>query len=67
VRVKGDYEKDAAAVRAAFGNVKIVTAPGVSGEFGFVTDEMTEKLFNTKAAAFDVVNRIRIDKTVLNV
>jgi hypothetical protein len=44
-----------------------VTAPGVSGEFGFVTDEMTEKLFNTKAAAFDVVNRIRIDKTVLNV
>ena len=65
VRVKGDPDKDADAVREAFGDVDIVTVDGVVGEFGFVTEDMTEMAFNETIASFDMINRIRIDKTVL--
>ena len=65
VRVKGDPDKDADAVREAFGDVDIVTVDGVVGEFGFVTEDMTEMAFNETIAGFDMINRIRIDKTVL--
>lgn len=65
VRIKGDADKDADAVRAAFGDVKIVTVDGIVSEFGIVTEEMSERAFDEAAAKFDVVGRIRIDKTVL--
>lgn len=64
-RIKGDADKDADAVRAAFGNVRIVTVDGIVNEFGIVTEEMSESAFDAAAAKFDVVGRIRIDKTVL--
>ncbi len=48
-------------VSELFGSVERIDA-GVDGEFGFVTDEMTEKEFSQKAAALDgFVARIRLD------
>ena len=65
VRIKGDASKDADAVKAAFGDVSVITVDGIEGEFGFVIGEMTEKAFNEAAKKFSVINRIRIDKTIL--
>ena len=65
VRINGDASKDADAVKAAFGDVSVITVDGIEGEFGFVTGEMTEKAFNEAAKKFSVINRIRIDKTIL--
>ncbi|MDD6845357.1 MAG: homoserine dehydrogenase [Clostridia bacterium] len=65
VRIKGDASRDADAVKAAFGDVSVITVDGIEGEFGFVTGEMTEKTFNEAAKKFSVINRIRIDKTIL--
>lgn len=64
VRVKGDVS-DTAKVNAAFGDVVTVTVDGLSGEFGFVTGEMTEKAFNEAAAKVEMISRIRIDDTKL--
>lgn len=58
VRVSAD-QKDK--VLAAFGNVSQVDA-GITGEFAFVTDKMTEKAFDEKTAALDgIINRIRLE------
>ena len=65
VRINGDASKDADAVKAAFGDVSVITVDGIEGEFGFVTGEMTEQAFNEAAKKFSVINRIRIDKTIL--
>lgn len=65
VRINGDASKDADAVKAAFGDVSVITVDGIEGELGFVTGEMTEKAFNEAAKKFSVINRIRIDKTIL--
>ena len=46
---------------AAFGSVSVVEAD-VSGEFAFVTDEMSEKEFNEKAEAAGIISRIRIEE-----
>lgn len=62
VRVKGD---DTDAVKAEFGDVKIVKVPEITGEFGFVTGMMTEKAFKEAAEKFEVINRIRLDHTKL--
>ena len=58
VRVPAE-EKDAAV--AAFGNVKEVKAEGVTGEFAFVTEKMTEAAFIEKSAKVTVKNRIRVE------
>ena len=52
-------EKEAAV--AAFGEVKEVTAEGVSGEFAFITKKMPEALFQEKCAKITVKNRIRVE------
>ena len=62
VRVKGD---DEAAAKAAFGNIEVVKVEGIDGEFGFVTAEMSEKAYKEAAAKVEVINMIRLDKTVL--
>lgn len=49
---------DKAAVEAAFGNVEYVTVEGLN-EVAFVTDKMTEGAFDEKAAALDVIYRLR--------
>lgn len=58
VRVSDDKEKDAI---AAFKSVKAVKAD-VPGEFAFVTDVMSEKEFNCKAAQVGIISRIRVEE-----
>lgn len=63
VRIKGNenFEKAKEKLQA----VETVTVDGLEDEFGLVTAEMTEKAFAEAAAEFNVVNRIRLDKTVI--
>ena len=61
VRVKGDAQADAAAVKALFGPVDLVDA-GVEGEFGFVTVSLSEAEYAERAAKTDaILNRIRVE------
>lgn len=46
-------------IARVFGQVQLVDA-GISGECGFVTDPMTEKEFEEKAAQIQVISRIRL-------
>ncbi len=58
VRVTGE---DKAAVENTFGSVTYVSAEGVTGELGFVTESMTEAEFEQKADALGtVVQTIRV-------
>ena len=50
--------------REVFGDVEEVMLPasaGVVGEFAFVTEKMTEREFEEKAAQMTVLNRIRTE------
>lgn len=61
VRVKGDAQADAAAMKALFGPVDLVDA-GVEGEFGFVTGSLSEAEYAERAAKTDaILNRIRVE------
>ena len=54
-------EADEAAVKAAFGEVELVHADGISGEMGFVTGNMTEAAYEEKAAKLGkVLQMIRL-------
>lgn len=64
VRVKGNVS-ETAEVEEAFGRVETVTVDGVDGEFGFVTEAMSEQAFAKACEQVNVINRIRIDETVL--
>lgn len=58
VRVSNTCSKES--VEKTFGTVIYVTADGVQGEYGFVTDYMTEKAFNENIEKLDgVITRIR--------
>lgn len=46
---------------AAFGKVKEVTAEGVTGEFAFVTEKMTEEAFAEQSKKVTIKNRIRVE------
>ena len=61
VRIDGDENDKIGTVKAAFGDVQIVKAPGVNGEFGFVTREMSEKDYAGCAVKVDgIKGMIRI-------
>lgn len=61
VRVKGTPETELAKVQAVFGNVQPVIVADVDGEFGFVTEEMTEAEYKAKAESFgEVLGMIRV-------
>ena len=64
VRVKGNVS-DLSAVNAAFGNVQTVTVDGIDGEFGFITEPMSERAFAEEAKKIDMIHRIRIDETTI--
>lgn len=50
-----------AAVKESFGEVEFVKAEGVTGELGFVTEQMTEAEFEEKAAKLSgILQMIRI-------
>lgn len=64
VRVKGNVSA-LSAVNAAFGNVQTVTVDGIDGEFGFITEPMSERAFAEAAKKIDMIHRIRIDETTI--
>lgn len=60
VRVNGDAVTDRAKVEEVFGNVDVVTVPGITGEFAFVTEMMTEEDYQNKAEKLGgIIQRIR--------
>ena len=61
VRVKGTPETELAKVQEVFGNVQPVVVADVDGEFGFVTEVMTEAEYKAKAESFgEVLGMIRV-------
>ena len=62
VRISGAKEARYSEVASVFGPVEPVTLEGLDGEFGFVTDVMTEREYKEKAAKLDgIVHMIRIE------
>lgn len=59
VRVSGDKAANETKVKELFGTVEEVQA-GVSGEYAFITELVTEAEFAKKASMLDVINRIRV-------
>ena len=57
VRVPLEKEKEAIHM---FEKVSVIEAD-VPGEFGFITDEMTEAEFNEKAGKLGIISRIRVE------
>lgn len=63
VRIKGDAEAMKAHLESSFGPISIVKVDGLNGEFGFVTEEMTEGSYKEKSAEFPVIiHMIRIEE-----
>ena len=63
VRIKGDAEAMKAHLESSFGPVSIVKVDGLNGEFGFVTEEMTEGSYKEKSAEFPgIIHMIRIEE-----
>lgn len=63
VRIKGISDMESA--KEKLGASEVVMVDGFDDEFGLVTADMTEKAFDEAVSAFKVINRIRIDKTVI--
>lgn len=50
-----------AEIRNLFGDVEFVKAEGISGETGFLTEQMTEEEYEQKAAGLKhILQRIRV-------
>lgn len=63
VRIEGCVSDRLADVEAVFGKVETVELPAIAGEFGFVTEEMSEAEYENRAARMSgILNRIRIDR-----
>ena len=61
VRVKGNPETDLEKVRTIFGMVQPIVLSEQEGEFGFITDVMSEAAYKEKAEQYgEVINRIRV-------
>jgi len=60
VRVSGDAAAKQEAIKKLFGNARFVIVSDVPGEFGFMTERISEALFNDKISQIDgVITRIR--------
>ena len=63
VRMSGTEAEKLAGVEAVFGQVSCVKAAGVTGEFGFVTRQMSEAEFDEKFSKLDgAIKRIRVNQ-----
>lgn len=61
VRMKGNPVENHTAVEEVFGEVKILALPELEGEFGFVTEKMSEGDYDEKAGKLaGIVSRIRV-------
>lgn len=62
VRISGDANAMKAYLDGRFGPVEIVRVEGLDGEFGFVTEEMTEGKYETIAKEFPgIIHMIRME------
>lgn len=62
VRIKGEPEALKAHLESTFGPIEIVQAEGLNGEFGFVTEMMTEGTYEEKAKEFPgILHMIRVE------
>lgn len=64
IRFKGAVNADILeAIEGAFGKGEVISAPGVHGEFGYLTEEITEKNYDEAAKNFDgIISMIRYEK-----
>ena len=63
VRVSGSPEQRRAELEMIFGQIEVVLADGIEGEFAIVTEEMKEAEYKERAARVDgILNRIRLAK-----
>ena len=63
VRVSGNAEDMEKKVEGLFGPVRIVTVPELDGEFGFVTEVMTEGEYRKKSEELPgILHMIRIEE-----
>lgn len=61
VRVKGNPEEDLEKVEKIFGKAEPIVLPELKGEFGFITEVMSEAAYEEKAKQYgEVINRIRV-------
>ena len=62
VRVSGDANTRVSEVEAAFGKVTVVVPTDVSGEFGFVTEQISEVAYKEAASKIDgIISMIRVE------
>lgn len=62
VRIQGDADAMKAHLESKFGPVMIVKAEGLEGEFGFVTEAMTEGTYEKNAKEFpSILHMIRVE------
>lgn len=63
VRLEGDSSVRKAEAEAAFGPVEVLNVAGLDGEFGVVTEVMTEREYKERAAKLSgVIHRIRFEE-----
>lgn len=63
VRVSGKSEEKLSEIEKIFGKVKVVQLNDLDSEFGFVTEQMTEKQFEDSYIKIDgAISRIRLEK-----
>lgn len=61
VRVSGNPETDLGKIEEVFGTVQTVVLPELAGEFGFLTEVMSESEYKVKAEkSGNVIHRIRV-------
>ncbi|MCI8711018.1 MAG: homoserine dehydrogenase [Ruminococcus sp.] len=62
VRMPGDAREKLPAVKESFGSVTLVEVEGLDGEFGFLSEEMTEGEYAKCAERFpEILHRLRIE------
>ena len=62
VRMRGDADEKKAALEAAFGEICVLRASGLTGEFGIITGKMTEGTYRKQAETFpEIIQMIRVE------
>ncbi len=62
VRIKGEQEELLERLTQVFGTIKVVKVQGLTGEFGFVTEELSEAAYEKMAAQFpEILHMIRVE------
>ena len=63
IRMKGDAQEMLPALQDSFGDIKIIRADGLDGEFGFTTPVMMEGDYDTRANIYkdQILHMIRIE------